>query len=91
MEDIPDFMENMMNPDAGAASGGNGSGRNPHRRRHRHARHVIPIGRSGSGNQLADQFIQVLSEWLHNMGQSRSKILTGQFPVWSQNQYYIFR
>ena len=59
MEDIPDFMENMMNPDAGAASGGNGSGRNPHRRRHRHARHVIPIGRSGSGNQLADQFIQV--------------------------------
>jgi hypothetical protein len=59
MEDIPDFMENMMNPEAGAASGGNGSGRNPHRRRHRHARHVIPIGRSGSGNQLADQFIQV--------------------------------
>jgi hypothetical protein len=61
MEDIPDFMENMMNPEAGAASGGNGSGRNPHRRRHRHARMAhIPIGRSGSGNQLADQFIQVL-------------------------------
>lgn len=60
MEDIPDFMENMMNPEAGAASGGNGSGRNPHRRRHRHARHVIPIGRTGSGNQLADQFIQTL-------------------------------
>ena len=32
-----------------------------------------------------------LSEWLYNMGQNSSKFSTGQFPVWSQNQCYIFR
>ena len=31
-----------------------------------------------------------LSEWLYNMGQNSPKFLTGQVPVWSQNQYYIF-
>ena len=33
----------------------------------------------------------VLSEWLYNMGQSRSKFSRCQFSVWSQNQCYIFR
>ena len=32
-----------------------------------------------------------LSEWLYNMGQSRSKFSRCQFSVWSQNQCYIFR
>ena len=35
--------------------------------------------------------IYLLSEWLYNIGQSRSKFSRCQFSVWSQNQCYIFR
>ena len=56
---------------------------------------VSPTLKKNRGFRRQEGFINHslydLSEWLYNMGQSRSKFSRCQFSVWSQNQCYIFR